>query len=107
MKDSAFAQAEKIFRDESDKQNPRFDYLGNEFVYDDYNQNPDLVESDQFGSKVFFTRDKNLITEFAKMRTQAYADEFEGGNSEDFRKAQEEFDRKGRVMLATKNGVVS
>lgn len=106
MKEPIITELEKTSEGESDKQNLRFDYLGNEFVYDDYNQNPDLVKSDQSGLKVFFTRDKDLISEFVKIRTRAYIDEFEGGNSEDFTRSQDEFDRKGRVMLAVKNSEV-
>jgi hypothetical protein len=84
----------------------RVDYLGNKFVYDSYNQDPDSVEPNKFGYKVFFTRDRDLIDEFAEMRTGAYLEEFAKGDMIAFGKTQESFDRKGKILVVVKNGAL-
>ncbi len=82
----------------------KIDYLGNDFVYDDYNQNPDLVQEDKHGYKVFFTRDESLISDFAAIRVSAYLEEFdEKADGAAFEKLQDDFDRKGRIIVVTRN----
>lgn len=80
------------------------DYLGDAFVYDDYNQNPELIQEDKSGYRVFLTRDRDLISEFADMRAKAYKDEFANGDVVTFKKMQEVFDRNGKILIVTKNG---
>ncbi len=81
--------------------NYKVDYHGDDFVYDDYNQNPDLVKENKFGYKVFFTRDEEFISEFAAMRTNAYLEEFKDADHGLFQKLQNGFDRNGRIVVVT------
>ena len=81
--------------------NYKFDYRGDDFVYDNYNQNPDLVKENKFGYKVFFTRDEEFISEFAAMRTNAYLEEFKDADHGLFQKLQNGFDRNGRIVVVT------
>ena len=81
--------------------NYKVDYRGDNFVYDDYNQNPDLVQENKYGHKVFFTRDANLISEFVAMRINAYLEEFRDADHGLFQKLQSGFDRKGRIIAVT------
>lgn len=83
--------------------NYKVDYRGDDFVYDDYNQNPDLVQENKYGYKVFFTRDANLISEFVAMRINAYLEEFKDADRGLFQKLQSGFDRKGRIIVVTSN----
>lgn len=79
---------------------PDLDYLGKEFVYDDYNQDPDLVQENKFGLKTFFTRDKKFINQYYALRDEIY--KFENGWAE-YDGSEKEFDRVGRLMVVVKD----
>lgn len=79
------------------------DYLGKEFVYDEYNQNPDLVRENKYALKVFFTRDLDLLEEYYKIRMDAYKTRL---GFDKFNKLETDYDREGRIMIVTKKGKV-
>jgi hypothetical protein len=78
---------------------PEFDYLGDKFVYDDYNQHPGSIQENRFGLKVFFTRDKKFIDQYYALRDEIY--KFENGWAE-YDGSEKEFDRVGRLLIVAK-----
>ena len=81
----------------------KLDYLGHKFAYDEYNQNPDLVQENKFGYKVFFTRDQDLLNEYYEIRVNAYRTRL---GFEKFNKLETDFDKEGKILLVTKDGKV-
>ncbi|MBM3579423.1 MAG: hypothetical protein FJX34_01460 [Alphaproteobacteria bacterium] len=74
----------------------KLDYLGNPFVYDEFNQNPDLISVNDGGFKVIFTRDVDLINQYYMLRDVIYR--FENG-WEKYNGMEKEFDRLGKIIV--------
>lgn len=81
----------------------KLDYLGNKFVYDDYNQDPDSVQLNKFGYKVFFTRDQKTLLDYYEIRMDAYKTRL---GFERFNKLETDFDKEGHVLIVTKDDKV-
>ena len=100
-------EIEKIINDATKSRfavsNYKLDYLGNDFVYDDYNQNPDSVKENRFGYKVLFTRDADLLEDYYTIRMNAYQNRL---GFEKFNKLETDYDKEGRIIIVTKSGKV-
>lgn len=104
--DESFFGKNETKEDSSDSEcntDRKLDYIGEEFVYDDYNQNPDLVKENKYGYKVFFTRDIDLLEKYYTIRMNALQDRL---GFKKFNKLETDFDKKGRIMVVLKEGEI-